>query len=63
MKEKVAIELSEEEINNLIVLVEDRDREEAYQFCREIKKKIDKIKKNLTSIYHKGDHIGSPKLK
>lgn len=63
MKKEVTITLGQEEISNLMIIVEDKDKEEALKFCKNLKEKITKTKSSFRSVYHSGDHIGPAKLK
>ncbi|MDI6786136.1 MAG: hypothetical protein QMD92_05435 [bacterium] len=58
----ISINLEQVEVDNLLILVEDKDKEEALNFCKNLKKKIEKIRSSTRSIYQRGGHIGTAKL-
>ncbi|MBU1487640.1 hypothetical protein KKH56_06300 [bacterium] len=59
----VTISLEPQEINELTMLVEDRDKEEALNFCKHLKKKIVRIRSGMRSVHQRGGHIGPANLR
>lgn len=60
---RVSVILEPQEINELMMLLEDRDKEEALNFCKNLKKKIVTIQSGMRSVYQRGGHMGAARLK
>ncbi|MDI6794454.1 MAG: hypothetical protein QME81_16575 [bacterium] len=60
---EVNVTLSQAEVTELIILVEDRDKEAALDFCKGLKKKLAITQSGMRSVYQRGGHIGAAKLR